>query len=329
MSSRRKSRSASGQDSTASTGARQTVIDALSPLFGRVPISTSDRSSGGSLNGWGIIRVSVANLRLDPNHRAELGTQSLLGNVIRILRRRPTWSYAQTADGYRGWIEAGHFVPCERSSADAWEADHLIFVTERVDRVHEKPNANALPVSDVVAGCLVKKIGIVGDHYKVELPDQRVGFLPRKSGMDYARWRKKASPLREHIEETARQLVGVPYLWGGTSPKALDCSGFTKTVFQLNGLQLNRDARQQANQGGNIDPGKHFENLHKGDLLFFGRKGTSRAPEQITHVAIYLEDGNYIHAASMVKFNSLDPASPLFDAKRFKSFVRARRILER
>ena len=207
MSSRRNSRSASGQNSTASTGARHTVIDALSPLFGRVPISTSSHPASGSSNGWGIIRVSVANLRFEPNHRAELGTQCLLGNVIRILTRRSTWSYAQTADGYRGWIEAGHFVPCERSSADAWATDHLIFVTERVDRIQEKPNANALHVSDVVAGCLLKTIGIVGDYYRVELPDQRVGYLPRTSGMDYTNCRAVSSMCSREGDVFFRHLA--------------------------------------------------------------------------------------------------------------------------
>lgn len=278
------------------------------------------------MNGWGIIRVSVASLRLKPNHRVELGTQALLGTVIRILRKSSAWSHAQTPDGYRGWIEAGHFIPCDRSIADAWEASDLIFVTEWMDRIREKPSAAAMPVSDVVAGSLVKRIGTSGSFSRVELPDQRVGYLSKQSAMDYLTWKMQISPSPDRIERTARQLMGVPYLWGGTSAKALDCSGFTKTVFLLNGLQLNRDARHQAHQGLDLDPGKDFRNLRKGDLLFFGRKGTSRAPEQITHVAIYLEDRKYVHAASMVKFNSLDPVSPLFDEKRLKTFVRARRI---
>ena len=310
-----------------STVTRTAVIDALSPLFGRIrDNSTIDRRSGRP-NGWGLIRVSVANLRLEPNHRAEMGTQTLMGTVIRILRKSATWHYAQTPDGYRSWIEAGHFIPCDRAMADAWEASNQIFVTAWLDRIWEQPDAKALPVSDVVAGSLVKKIGASGHFYNVELPDRRVGFLAKQSGMDYVEWKRKACPSPDNIEQTARHLVGVPYMWGGTSPKALDCSGFTKTVFLLNGLQLNRDARHQAHQGKELDPGRNFENLRKGDLLFFGRKATPRAPEQITHVAIYLEDRKYIHAASMVKFNSLDSASPLFDEKRLKTFVRVRRIL--
>ena len=327
MSRRRINRSMSANGSVASTNANNLVIDALSPLFGRIDDKTPGRPGSERSNGWGIIRVSVANLRLEPSHRAEMGTQALLGTVIRILRKNSNWYYAQTPEGYRSWIEAGHFVPCDRASVDAWEASNLVFITTWTDRIRENPNAQALPISDVVAGSLLQKIGTSGRFFKVELPDQRVGFLPKQSGMDYSAWRKKTSPSAAKIEETARHLVGVPYMWGGTSPKALDCSGFTKTVFLLNGLQLNRDARHQAHQGAELDPGKNFANLRKGDLLFFGRKGTAHAPEQITHVAIYLNDRKYIHAASMVKFNSLDPSSPLFDEKRLKSFVRARRIL--
>jgi gamma-D-glutamyl-L-lysine dipeptidyl-peptidase len=119
----------------------------------------------------------------------------------------------------------------------------------------------------------------------------------------------------------------VPYLWGGTSTKAMDCSGFTKTVYMMNGLQLNRDAYQQAEEGIEIAPGEKFQNLRKGDLLFFGRKGGGNKPEEVLHVALYLKDRLFIHSSGMVKINSLDPASPVFDANKVKSFICARRII--
>ena len=135
MSRRRINHSVPANGSVESTDANNLVIDALSPLFGRIEDKTSGRPRSERSNDWGIIRVSVANLRLEPSHRAEMGTQALLGTVIRILRKNSNWYYAQTPEGYRSWIEAGHFVLCDRASVDAWEASNLVFVTTWTDRI--------------------------------------------------------------------------------------------------------------------------------------------------------------------------------------------------
>ena len=95
----------------------------------------------------------------------------------------------------------------------------------------------------------------------------------------------------------------------------------------MNGVQLNRDANQQAMQGVDIPAGPKFENLQKGDLMFFGRKAGNGRPEEVLHVAVYLKDRVFIHSSGMVKMNSLDPASPIFDPNKIRSFICARRIL--
>jgi cell wall-associated NlpC family hydrolase len=100
-------------------------------------------------------------------------------------------------------------------------------------------------------------------------------------------------------------------------------------VFRLNGLELSRDADQQALMGEAIDPGQEFDNLKKGDLLFFGRKVTADKAERITHVGIYLEKREFIHApgGSGVKLNSFDSSAPNYSESLRKSFVRARRLI--
>ena len=195
------------------------------------------------------------------------------------------------------------------------------------DRILEQPRADAQPVSDVVLCDLVRKTGEEGDWFKVELPDQRAGFLPKKAAQDYAAWKRARQPTAENIERTARQFIGRPYLRGGNSPKGFDCSGFTKTVFFLNGIDLQRDSSKQAGQGTPVPLDGDLSQLKKGDLLFFGHPARRGRPERVVHVGTYLGDKLFIHSSERVRINSLDPQSPLRDENRIRTLLRARRLL--
>ena len=121
--------------------------------------------------------------------------------------------------------------------------------------------------------------------------------------------------------------MGVPYLWGGTSGKLMDCSGFTRTVFLLNGIYLPRDASQQVNVGNLVDTKDGFSNLKPGDLLFFGRKATPTSKERITHVGIYIGNEEFIHESGMVQINSFDKSKKNYSHFRYTQFVKAKRII--
>lgn len=308
--------------------ARTAVRDALEPLVKKYidSVTVLPDPELGNL-GWGIVRLSVANMRGDPEQSAELVTQAIMGFVVKVLRVHRGWYYVQTSDKYLGWMEDDSFVRCAKQNADAWIASRKLIVLATYEFVRQEPSARSYPVSDLVAGSLLKNIGTSGAWIKVELPDGRTGFIPMSSVADYETWKKNMRPTPEGVERMAKSLLGIPYLWGGTSTKAMDCSGFTKTVYLMNGLQLNRDANQQADQGLDVSPGEKFENLRKGDLLFFGRKATNDKPERITHVAMYLNDRSFIHSSGWVHMNSLDSSSPIFDGGRLRTFVRARRVI--
>ena len=95
--------------------------------------------------------------------------------------------------------------------------------------------------------------------------------------------------LRDKILQTADSLIGVPYRWGGESvEEGFDCSGFTMTVYRLNGLNLPRSSRSQWHAGGSVGRSE----LEKGNLVFF-RTTSSR---KISHVGIYVGNGQFIHA---------------------------------
>jgi cell wall-associated NlpC family hydrolase len=109
-----------------------------------------------------------------------------------------------------------------------------------------------------------------------------------------------ASAAAARVLRTADQYVGVPYVWGGNTPKGFDCSGFTKYVFAKNGVTLPRTSREQARAGDGVP--LDFDALRAGDLLLFAEPG-----EAISHVAIYVGSGQIIHASqAMGEVNYLD-----------------------
>ncbi len=97
------------------------------------------------------------------------------------------------------------------------------------------------------------------------------------------------SSLRNSIVRTAYNFLGVPYRWGGESvEEGFDCSGFTMTVYRLNGLDLPRSSRSQWRTGRSVGR----SDLKKGNLLFFRTAGNGK----ISHVGIYIGNGQFIHA---------------------------------
>jgi len=311
-----------------STKARSEILAAVR----RAGLDVTDRiivlpAPGLGDASWGISRLSVANAREQPGHGAELGMQILMGHVLRILNQSNGWYLVQSADRYLSWATRGSVIRCTEAEVEAWNNSSLLLVTEFEDRILERPDTDAQPVSDVVTGCLVRRIGEQGEWFKVELPDQRTGYLLKRATTDYAEWKRTRQPTPEAIERTAKTLLGRPYLWGGNSPKALDCSGFTKLVFFLNGVELNRNASHQAQQGTEVPLDPAYGQLRKGDLLFFGSRARASRQEHITHVGIYLGNLLFIHSSEWVRINSLDPNSPISDARRIRTLIRAKRVL--
>jgi len=206
---------------------------------------------------YGLVNVSVCNMRPLPAHNTELISQAVMGTPVKILKLQSGWCYIQTPESYEGWV-----------------------------------------------------------------PSQAIQAL-KLSGFE--EWLNETMPTEEHLLECALSFKGIPYLWGGTSSKAFDCSGFVKTVYYMNGLIFLRDASQQFIYGIKISKEGYPDSLRVGDLMFFGYEKDGK--ERATHVGMYIDNTEFIHASGMVKINSLDSTRSNFSRGRRGSFLGARRII--
>ena len=275
----------------------------------------------------GLISISVANLRRLPDHASELVTQAILGTPVKILKREADWFLMQTPDSYLGWATVGGIgLYTEKGLSNYNQSERIIF-TNLTGTCYSLPDKNSRPVCDLVAGSILETTGSKMGFREVQSPFGGRGYIPQEQCMLLSEWRELFPPGPEAIVETALNFLGLPYLWGGTSSKGVDCSGFTKTVFFMNGIILQRDASQQALYGELIDTKDNFNKLEPGDLLFFGTHETDSTTEKVTHVGIYIGDGEMIHSSGIVKINSLIPGKNPYSSHLTESFIRARRIL--
>ena len=273
-----------------------------------------------------IVNNSVANLRSNPSHSSELATQATLGTIVKVYKQDGDWYYVQTPDKYLAWVDAGGIELVDEQKADNWENDKKMIYTQTYGHAYTQPNENAAIVSDLTAGNLLTLLRFTDQYYMVRFPDGRNAYVRKNEAESYDTWLKILNPTVETLVSTGKTMIGVPYLWGGTSTKGVDCSGFTKTIYFLNGMVIPRDASQQVHTGIAIDSTKNFDNLVEGDLLFFGRKATDSTPEKVVHVGMWIGDNEFIHASDRVRISSMDKASKNYDEYNLNRYLRTKRI---
>jgi gamma-D-glutamyl-L-lysine dipeptidyl-peptidase len=256
------------------------------------------------------VAASVADVRRLPRHDSEQVTQALQGELLTPLLHEEGWLLGRLPDGYIGWIRDWHVRLVEPaqprqflSRADARIASPLV-------RLREAPAPEATPLAESPLGTLVARHAQSRGWAEVELPARGRGWVrDDELRPGTGPWPATAPALLA----TLRAFLGVPYVWGGKSPKGFDCSGLVQFVFGLHGVTLARDSDQQ------FDCGEPVEVQAPGDLLFFGR-------ERITHVGVAVDSSEFLHARGEVRRNALDPDSPIHDAE-LAALLRGRRRL--
>jgi gamma-D-glutamyl-L-lysine dipeptidyl-peptidase len=271
-----------------------------------------------SYRTWGLATLSVSNLRALPDHASELVSQVLMGTPLKILERNDKWYRVQTPEQYHGWMDAGGLQKFTVKEIGYWKKSDRYLYNRLSGYVYNAPGNKAEAVSDLVLGDLFEVESIDKDLLKIKIPDGRIGYVRKAECISYHDW----SGLELNVQSlitVAGQMMGSPYLWGGTSSKAVDCSGFVKLVYYSQGIILARDASQQARYGEPVDF-SNMNNLQPGDLLFFGSSA-----QRISHVGIYMGRGDFIHSSGRVQISSLVPGDPKYDVNRIN--LAARRIV--
>ncbi|MDQ2716082.1 MAG: NlpC/P60 family protein [Chloroflexota bacterium] len=237
------------------------------------------------------VSVGVADVRRDPNPAAELVTQALMNRLARSDSTSGEWTHVILSD-YTGWmrsLELEEPAPSASHEADEQAAAPLqtvAVVTARHSLLYSAAQGDdnlgkvylstALPVLNTTSST----------RSLVALPGGRTAWLARETialrpfNDPYAR-----QPVSV-ITAYARAFLNVPYLWGGTSDEGIDCSGFVQLCYRMGDYILPRDGDQQHDT---LECSVKREEMREGDLVFFGS-------QQITHVAMALNDHEYIHA---------------------------------
>lgn len=270
----------------------------------------------------GVVTISTGLLRRHPSVTAEMVSQGILGEEVKLLKKRGLFYFCKLSDGYLGWLMTSSIKRMNQKELGQWRALKKVIFLKNYGEIRSAKKDDALPIGDLVRGAVLAEIKKEGKWRKVQLPDGRTGFLRKSEIADLASFRASTKPTAKGLIRTAQEFTGFPYVWGGASTKGFDCSGFTKTVFKLNGIDLPRDANMQAKVGKPVVIDSEHKNLQVGDLLFFGR-----SPDKITHVGMYIGNQKFIHSDGYVRINSFDPKDPEYSEHRDEGLQVARRFL--
>lgn len=229
---------------------------------------------------FAVVNVPAAPVRRKPNHRKEMINQLLFGETVKVLKEKgDLWVKVQSIhDGYEGWLTNTLLQEVDKEAAHTRSA---FVTTDLLSAVFIEGKKINIPVGSSLPYFENGK-GKLGKHdYTFN------GFCRRRDDQNQE---------PDLIRQLTTAWLNAPYLWGGRMPLGVDCSGFVQVIYKLMGIDLPRDAWQQAQEG---KPVKKFEDILSGDLAFFDRG------EEIVHTGILLGDEKIIHASGKVRIDRI------------------------
>jgi gamma-D-glutamyl-L-lysine dipeptidyl-peptidase len=235
---------------------------------------------------YGYCHLPIVPCRAEPSNKSEMVNQILFGEhfYIHEIKEEEWIKIELVSDAYQGWVNFKQFR----------------FISELEFNSITKNNGKI--VSDIISTISDSEFGDLQIPFGARLPNMdKNSFKIQNRNFEFkgnSITVNHSTPNRTKILATAKHFMNAPYLWGGKSILGLDCSGFTQLVFAAHGLQLKRDASQQAEQG---QPLSFVEEAQTGDLAFFDNE-----EGKIIHVGIMLDNSTIIHASGQVRIDKID-----------------------
>lgn len=256
---------------------------------------------------WGYTNLGIANVESgNLNVREAASTEAkLVGKLPKnaaceIVRTEGEWAFIQSGE-VEGYVKKEFLLTGPEAKLKAGELVRSVAISNTDGlNIREQPSVDSGVVTQIGKGSELEFLENQGEWIKVSIDGEEAyasaEFVTVEEKLDTAitmtelLYGEGVSDVRVDLVEYAKQFVGNPYVWGGTSlTKGADCSGFVLSVFKKYGITLSHSSRAQANEGTKISTSE----LKPGDLVFYGNgKGT------INHVAIYIGGGQVIHASS-------------------------------
>jgi len=234
-------------------------------------------------NKYGYCNLSIVPVRKLPDHKSEMVSQLIFGETFTIIESEENWVKIETIhDNYSGWVHFLQFICISDGEYMKISNFEKIIINNHNSKIYNVTDDYYIPLP--LGSIIIENpknsftIGLKTYNYKLELDE--------------------ICSSENNFSEKTKSFLGSPYLWGGRTRYGIDCSGFTQIIFRLIGIDIPRDAYQQASVGETI---AFIDQAEEGDLLFFGNEENS-----ITHVGIYLGNRQIIHASGLVKIRTLD-----------------------
>ena len=284
-----------------------------------------------------IVAKNVINIYAKPDSNSEVTSQAILGDRLISCEQQASFTNVICEDKYRGWVDTRYLVD-EHSNAQLNHHVTALFVGVRKDRSLSAELITRLVISTKVK---IEDSSKLEEFVKVYLPGGETGWSKSNdismplAIQNYANWGTDPAEraalinmLGERVVATAKRFIGVPYLWGGTTPFGIDCSGLVQLCYKIEGVQLLRDTYLQSGDKRfiEVEQKKPFDkaSFEAGDIVVFGTENNHGTGDHNMHIGIACGDGYFIHASGRERNFGvyIDSCREPFYAERYMKALR-------
>ena len=265
----------------------------------------------------GTVTADVLNVRSGPSTSYSITTKLYKGNKVEILETSNGWHKIKTSNGTTGWVSASYISILQGSNS---QSSYKATVNATSLNVRSGASTSYSVITKLPKGTVVDVIENASNGWKkIKTSNGTTGWVSGQY-LTTGVVNQPSTPSTNKVQavvDLAHKQIGKPYVWGAEGPNSFDCSGLTYYVYKnAAGITLPRSSTAQYGAGKAVSK----SNLQPGDLIFSSTDGTGN----ITHVAIYVGNGQMIHAPRSGK--NVEKVS-MNTSYWNKAYVGARRIL--